>query len=300
MTLRRHDLNLLVILEALLRHGSTSGAARELHLSQPAVSQALQRARDMLGDPLLLRTGRAMQPTARGIALRASLPDLLGRVADVLASPDFRPDLSNRTFTIASGDLAENTLLPRALASASKAAPGCRFEVIPVRHDYGDEVPDLLLMGAAPPHGPWLSRELFSDRFVFLARKGHPALRGRLTLDAFCALSHVLVSPRGGGFSGPVDGALEAIGRRRSVTMSLPRFATLPRLLAKSELVAAAPQRFANLAFVKALCESRKLPFEVPPFTMKLVWHRSRDADPAQRWLRQHVIEAIPAGPPMS
>lgn len=290
MSLRRHDLNLLVILEAILRTGSITAAARTLNLTQPAVSQALQRARDMFGDTLLLRTGHGMVPTARGTSLRSRLPEILDRISDVLAAPEFDPRLANRTFTIATGDLGETIFLPRVLARLAAGAPKCRFEIIPARHEYSDDVPDLLLMGAAHPRGPWLSHDLFTDTFVLMARKRHPALKGRLSLKAFCALPQILVSPRGGGFAGPVDDALGKLGMERPVVMSVPRFGALPLILAESNLVAAVPERFASLPLARESCGARKLPLDVPPYTMKLIWHRSRDGDPAQMWLRQMFV----------
>lgn len=288
--MRRHDLNLLVILEAILREGSISAAARSLNLTQPAVSQALQRARAMFGDALMVRSGRGLMITQRGAALRSELAGVLDRVAGILAGPTFEPRRADRTFTIATSDLGEMILLPDALARLTAAAPSCRFEILPSRHDYSGDLPDVLLMGAAPPEGPWRWRDLFEDRFVLLARIGHPVLAGDLSPEAFAALQQVLVSPRGGGFNGPVDEALKRIGLKRHVAVSLPRFGTLPVLLSASDLVAAVPQRYAALPSVRSFCAWRPLPVPVPPFTMKLVWHLTRDGDPAQIWLRERLI----------
>lgn len=293
MNMRRHDLNLLVILEAVLREGSISAAARRLNLTQPAVSQGLGRARAMFGDPLMVRSGRGLRPTRRGAELRAELATLLAHVGTLIEGPGFDPARAQRSFTIATSDLGELIVLPAALGRLARAAPACRFDILPPRHDFGDDIPDLLLMGAAPPEGSWLARDLFEDRFVMLAAKAHPALSGTLTAEDFAALPQALVSPRGDGAWGPVDAALSEKGLRRHVGLTLTRFASLPAILVESGLVAAVPAVYAALPAVSSVCAVRTLPFEVPPFTMRLVWHRTRDAEPAQKWLREGILSAV-------
>lgn len=292
MNLRRYDLNLLVILEAILSEGSTSLAAERLHLTQPAVSQALQRAREMFGDPLMMRDGRGLRPTARGLALRGELTGLMERTRQVIAGAVFEPSSSDRSFSIATSDLGEMLVLPIALARLHHEAPRCRVEVQAARHDLASDMPDLVLMGAAPPVGGWLVRDLYEDHFVMIARHGHPALAGRMDIDDFVSMPQALVAPRG-GFSGMVDDALALTDRARNVVFSLPRFATLPLVLAQSGLVAAVPSRFAGLPFVRSSCGIRELPFDVPPFRMKMIWHLTRDSDSGLAWLRERIAEAI-------
>lgn len=289
MNLRRYDLNLLVVLNAVLAEGSVSLAAVRLNLTQAAVSQALERARDMFGDELMLRSGRGLAPTTRALALKAEIAEILGRIEDVIATPVFDPAQASRVFTIATSDLGELIVLADVLARLAQEAPGCQIEILPARHDYGNAIPDLLVMGAAPPAGGWLSRDLFEDRFVLIARPGHAALTGPLDAEGFARLPQAIVSPRGGGFSGPVDDALAAIGLARRVAVSLPRFGALPLVLGRSDLVAAAPRRFAELPFVRGICGMRELPFAMPRYTMRAVWHPTRDRDAAQIWLRERV-----------
>lgn len=298
MNLRRYDLNLLVILEAILNEGSISLAAERLRLTQPAVSQALQRARDMFGDPLMMREGRGLRPTARGLMLRAELSGLMERTRQVIAGAGFEPSSSDRSFSIVTSDLGEMLVLPCALAQLHAAAPRCRFEVQAARHDLVSDMPDLVLMGASPPDGGWLVRDLYEDRFVMIARHGHPALAGQLDIDRFASMPQALVAPRG-GFSGMVDDALAVTGHVRNVVLSLPRFATLPLVLAQSGLLAAVPSRFAELPFVRSDCSIRELPFDVPPFTMKMIWHSTRDNDSGLAWLRERIAAATaePLGP---
>lgn len=295
MNLRRHDLNLLVILEAILSEGSISRAAARLNLTQPAVSQALNRARGMFGDPLMMRDGRGLRPTARALILRDEIAALLERTREVIEGSGFDPQTSQRRFAISTADLGEFLVLPDALSRLHRESPACRIEVQPARHDLTQDMPDVALMGAPPPDGGWLVQDLYEDHFVLLARPGHPALRGALDVAGFAALPQALVAPRG-GFSGMVDDALAQAGYARQVVLSLPRFAALPLVLARSDLVAAVPSRFAALPFVRALCAARRLPLAVPPFRMKLVWHVTRDSDAGGAWLRRLIAEAAVAG----
>ena len=145
---------------------------------------------------------------------------------------------------------------------------------------------DLSVMGTDPPDGPFRQRQLGQERFVLLARHGHPALDRGLTAEAFAALPQALVSPRGTGMVGPVDTALAALGLRRQVRLSVTRFTTLPTILAATDLIAAVPASFADRPEVRAVCGQRSLPFASPVLTWRLVWHVVHDADPGNRWLR--------------
>lgn len=286
MDLQRLDLNLLRIVDAVLREGSVSRAAIRLNLSQPAVSQALQRARDAFGDPLLIRHGNRLLPTTRGAALLPELRSILGRIEGLLVPSAFDPSTATRSFTLASSDLGQILVLPPVIARVAREAPLCRLKVLPPpSRTEAANAADFLVMGADAPDGAYRWRVLFEDRFVLIARHGHPALDGPLGAEAFARLPQALVSPRAEGFDGPVDVALGRAGLRRHVAVMLTNFMILPAVLVESDLVAAVPARFADLPAIRAQCGSRELPVDVPPFAMKLVWHATRDGDPALRWL---------------
>lgn len=287
MNLRSVDLNLLVALDALLTERSVTRAARRLNLTQPAASQALRRARETFGDPLLVRRGAGMARTSRGEALHPELRAALGRVAALFGPPRFNPAQARRMFTVAASDLAQMLVLPELVAAATRLAPECRLRIVAPQTRYArDEEPDLMAMGAPPPEGAYLARDLFDDRFVMMARLGHPALAADLTAEAFAQFPQALVSPRSEGFDGPVDAALARIGLRRRVALVVNNFTTLAQFLARSDLVAAAPSRFVAQQAALSGCGARPLPFPCDGFTMRLVWPRARDDDPALRWLR--------------
>jgi DNA-binding transcriptional LysR family regulator len=288
MNLHRVDLNLLLLVDALLSAGSASGAARRLRLSQPAVSQGLKRARQTFGDPLLARHGNRLLPTPRAIAMRAEIRAILERIEGVLTPATFEPAVAARDFILASSDLGQVLVLPAVIARISREAPHCRVKVVPppAHLDAVDQC-DIAIMGAPVTKGPVRWTTLFEDRFVLLARMNHPVLSGTLRLEDFARMPQAIVSPRAEGFEGPVDAALAKLGLRRPVSVMLHSFMTLPAILADSDLVAAVPWRFAELAPVRTACRHRDLPLDVPPYAMKAVWHATRSADPTLAWLRQ-------------
>lgn len=286
MDLRRADLNLLLLVDALLSEGSASGAARRLNLSQPAVSQGLRRARETFGDPLLMRHGNRLLPTSRAIALRPEIRAILQRIENVLTPGTFEPAVATRDFILAASDLGQVLVLPEMIERISREAPGCRVKVLPPPANLHDvDKLDLAIVGAPVSGGPLCWHTLFEDRYVLLARSAHPALAGPLDLEGFTRLPQVLVSPRAEGFEGAVDNALGRLGLRRQVMVMLHNFMTLPTILTNSDLVAAVPLHFAELPIVRQLCGYRELPLEVPRYAMKIVWHTTRSTDPALRWL---------------
>ncbi len=286
MDLRRLDLNLLLLVDALLSEESASRAARRLRLSQPAVSQGLRRARETFGDPLLLRHGNRLLPTPRAIALQPELRAILQEIERVLAPAIFEPATATRDFLVAASDLGQVLVLPDMIERISRQAPLCRVKVLPPpTHLHDIDKLDLAIVGAPVTAGPLCWRTLFEDRYVLLARTGHPALAGSLSVEDFTRLPQVLVSPRADGFEGAVDEALGQLGLRRQVVVMLHNFMTLPTILTTSDLIAAVPLHFAELPIVRTLCGYRELPVDVPRYTMKIVWHATRSTDPALAWL---------------
>jgi DNA-binding transcriptional LysR family regulator len=286
MDLRRVDLNLLLLVDALLSEGTASRAARRLRMSQPAVSQGLRRARQTFGDPLLARHGNRLMPTSRAIALRPEIRAILERIQSVLTPATFEAATATRDFILAASDLGGVLVLPALIERISREAPACRVKVVPPPADLHDvDKFDLVVTGAPVSGGPIGWRMLFEDRYVLMARSGHPALKGPLSLEDFTRLPQVLVSPRAEGFEGAVDEALVGLGLRRQVVVMLHNFMTLPTILSTSDLVAAVPLHFAELPIVRTLCGYRELPLDVPRYAMKIIWHTTRSTDPALKWL---------------
>jgi len=292
----RLDLNLLVTLDTLLAERHVTRAAARLHLSQPAVSVQLARLREAFGDPLLIPGPRGMLPTARAEALRGPLRDALAGLQSAVApTAPFDPALAAATWTIAASDYSGLAVVVPTLARLREAAPLSRLailEAVPQRVARQAEMGEIDLgLQTMDRIAPSLhAHKLFDERYVLAARHGHPKLRRKPTLAAFCALEHVLVSPDGGGFTGATDAALATLGRQRKVVLSLPHFIGALSAVAASDLVAMLPQR---LVAGRADLRTFEAPLDVPGFEMGMFWHDRRHRDPAHRWLREQVLAAV-------
>lgn len=287
MKLRNFDLNLLVIVEVVLTELSITRAAKRLNLSQPAVSQAMARARDVFGDELLAREGSSAVLTPLARRLLPQLKEFCSKAEGLVAQPAFDPATAQLEFTICANDLSEALILPPLISRVAIASPGSRVLVRGPEPYLVNAAIDLAVIGAPVPRGPFLSRDLYEDHFVVIARPDHPAMNDRISPEDFAALPQALVSPTGQGMVGPVDIALECLGLSRRIALSVTRFTTLPQIVASTDLIAAVPSRFAmQSSEIQAHCRVWPLPFESPRFTMRMVWHRMHDTDPAHQWLR--------------
>lgn len=300
------DLNLLRVLDALLRERSTVRAGERLGLSQPAVSAALGRLRHALGDPLFVRQGQGMVPTVFAQRLETPLRQALSALQEVLSGPGtFDPRAARIDFRISASDYFGATLMPVLTCRLSALAPGVRLQMVDLVPDSYVEpldrhAVDLALMpqGAYPA---WVdSAPLFRAEFVTVARAGHPALAGHdpdecLPLDLFCALDHVLCSPEG-HFSGMGDAALARLGRSRRVVVSVPFFEAVLHIVAGSDLIALVPVALttARAARGEIVCLPPPMPMVLPDICM--IWHRRLTGDPAHRWMRAQISEILHAG----
>ncbi|GLU33714.1 LysR family transcriptional regulator [Trinickia caryophylli] len=294
--LKRIDLNLLLTLDVLLTEKNVTRAAEKLHLAQPSVSVQLAKLRELLGDPLLLPGPRGMRPTARADELREPLRQAL-EALDRAVSPaaPFDPARADHTWRIDASDYGESTIVLPALRSLRTAAPGTRLAVLDsaptevARQAERGEI-DLAFHTTddAPP--TLRRRALFMERYVLAGRTGHPRLKRRPSASQFCALEHVIVSPDGGGFRGPTDEALSALGLTRRVVLSVPHFLFLSSALLNSDLVAVMPERLAREAPGLRIVEP---PVTVPGFEMSMLWHERLHRDPAHQWLREHIAHSV-------
>ncbi|WP_110401167.1 LysR family transcriptional regulator [Sphaerotilus hippei] len=297
--IRTLDLNLLKAFDALMDERSVTRAAARLALTQPAVSGMLTRLREAFDDPLFVRSARGVVPTARAEALAPAVRQVLLEVAAMLQPLSFDPATAALTMTVAATDYALRAVVLPWLTALRARAPGVRVAVQPVddsrvaaQLERGEVDLALTTPQAAPPDVH--ARHLFDERYVCVTRSGHPALAaGALTLDAFCALDHALVSYGGSPFEGATDRALATLGRQRRVVASVGSFLMLPELLRRTDLIAVAPARLIERESGLATCEP---PLAVPGFTKLAVWHERRHRDAGQRWARELLFEAcVPA-----
>ncbi|WP_439626560.1 LysR family transcriptional regulator [Shinella sp.] len=290
----RPDLNLLVTLDVLLAEGNVARAAQRLRLSPSAMSRALARLRDVTGDPLLVRAGRGLVPTPRALELR----DDVGRVvaeAEMLLRPAKILDLGSleRTFTLRNREGFVDTFGPALLARVLREAPGVKLRFVPKPDKESTPLRDGLVdietgvIGGTT--GPEVrAQALLRDRFIGVVRQGHPLLDGPMSAERFAQGDHIVVS-RGRRERGPVDEALDRIGLKRTIAVTVASFSEAVTLARSSDLIAQVSDR-STTGFREGMA-SFALPVDVPEFTVSMLWHPRMDADPAHRWLRACLRE---------
>jgi len=288
MKLEAIDANLLVAFDVLATERSVTRAARRLGLSQPAMSNTLGRLRKVFGDPLLVRRRGGMQPTRRALELVDPIHRALGEIRRTLDAPvAFEPGTSRSTFRVAATDYASLVVLPALTRRVRHTAPEVELEVLAL----GDGLPEEDLragrldvaVGAFAPQraGPLRHEELFDDGFVCIVRQG------RLTFAEFLRRSHVRASPLGRACS-MIDRRLAELGVERRVVLTTSHVLVAAMLAARTNLVATVGRRLAERSGLPRI-RMKRLPFEVPAFTVSMVWHERTANDPSVCWLREEL-----------
>ena len=295
------DLNLLPMLDALLREANVSRAALRVGLSQPAASHALRRLRDLLGDPLLVRSGQRMTLTPRAEGLKGTVRDALSRVRDCLQSQPFDPSTSTRTFTLQMPDHVVDLLLPQLMTRCAAKAPCVRLDVSPWRGPASMSTElaasvDIIIGCSDAAFAGFQSEPLFSDTETVVVRKGHPLLRGRRLsrLEGFCNAPAIAVRPGGAVAEDPVDAWLrEEHAATRRIALSVPGYLQALHIVAVSDLVAFVPSRLVEAAVAAGLSLTRVTPPVDPGLYHERMYYPARTAaDPGSTWLRSQVLAA--------
>jgi DNA-binding transcriptional LysR family regulator len=295
--LRRLDLNLLVLFDALMREKSVSRAARLCFLSQPAMSNALNRLRNMLDDPVLVRTSNGMAPSPRAISLTAPIRSLLNQLGSQLEPPSrFDPGSTDKTFRIALTSYGENVLLPGIVRLFREQAPHARLETLRL----GENLPveelergsiDLVIgvENYLPPLGKLESCPYLGDRLVCVARK-KKRKPGRLTLQKYLQAHHIYPSPLGVQ-TNVVDNWLDAQGLQREITTTTQSYFVAVRIAADSDYLLSLPERVADALARAYPVDILEPPPGFPSFELRLVWHPLYANEPTMRWLLQLMDE---------
>jgi len=290
------DLNLLVVLSELLRTPSVRTVASRLGRTPSAISHALARLRRLLDDPLFVRVGTRLEPTARAQALRPRLQQALGDLSEVLASrPEFEPTTAERRFVVACADYHELVLWPHLAEALRERAPGLDLTSI----NAGDGVEQAVTDGPAdlgiavdPRDRPGLrQRALFTERFVVVMRREHPLAGRRLTAKRFAQADHALIAPRGTPGS-RVDRELGDRGLSRRICLQTAHFVTAPVIVARTDLLLTIPERVARVFAPQLDLVIARPPVPIPEFTVVMLWAEPNDRDPAHAWLRAQIVEA--------
>ncbi|MDT3779987.1 LysR family transcriptional regulator [Nitrospira sp. MA-1] len=292
------DFNLLVTLDVVLAEGSVARAAQRLRLSPSAMSRALARLRETVGDPLLVRAGRSLVPTPRALELRERVRQLV-QDGEAVLRPAEKLNLKQlvRTYTLRTGEGFVENFGPALIARIGEEAPGVRLRFVqkpnkdsaPLR----DGTVDLETGVVADTTAPEVrAQALFRDRFIGVVRMGHALSKGKITPSRYAAGKHIVVSRRGLD-KGSVDEALEPFGLERKIVTIVGGFSTALALARASDLIATVPER--HTGNLRAGMHSFPLPVSLPEVTVSLLWHPRLDADLAHRWLRGHVRDICAA-----
>jgi DNA-binding transcriptional LysR family regulator len=288
------DLNLLITLDVLLAEGSVVRAAKRLRLSPSAMSRALARLRETMGDPLLVRAGRGLVPTPRALELRQQVAQLVQDSQSVLRPAQIlKLKQLVRTFTLRTSDGFVENFGPKLIARIHNEAPSVRIRFVQKLEKDStalrDGSVDLETGVVDETTGPEVrTRALFRDRLVGVVQMRHALRKSKITPARYASGKHILVSRKGFEKS-QVDEALEALGLQREITTIVSGFSAALALARGSNLIATVPER--HTENLRSGMHSFSLPFSTPEFTVSILWHPRMDGDSAHRWLRGCVLD---------
>jgi len=295
------DLNLFLVLHAVLEERSATRAAARLNVTQSAVSNALARLRQLLGDPLVVRHGRGLVPTPRAEQLAPLLRDVADRLAMALNRSEFVPEESTRTFTIALADSHQATEVPRIAQAFTKRLPHAKLRVVSA--DYlaatdglssGDI--DVAFAPAQAVQPGMRSQRVFEESAALVVRRDHPRVGRRITRELFNQLPHVDVHValgRPGTGHRVAQRGWERAGVRRRVVLTVPYFMTAALAAAATDCIAGLPDRMAALCVSLLPLKKVAATFPLPSMTTVMIWHQRTDTDPGACAFRSVVAGAV-------
>jgi DNA-binding transcriptional LysR family regulator len=296
--LSKIDLNLFTVFDAIYREGGITSASKRLHLSQPAVSHALARLRELLNDPLFERVGNQMIPTPRARTLATTIGGSLENIEQMLhRAAEFDPADSQRSFVVAMREAHEVHFLPRIMTTLKGEAPNISVATVRIeRRDLEEDLQtgalDCAVDMALPASLAVCRKSIVSESLVVMARQDHPAVRGKLGLETYLEQEHVLITGRrrGGGYE---DAALSRLGMSRRIRVRCQQHAAAIEVVKHSDLLATMPRSYAELANRHTGHQILPFPMEIPKFDLFMYWHANVDADPASKWFRGRVESVL-------
>lgn len=301
MTPQYEDLNLLVVLDAMLETRSVSKASERLNISQPSMSSALAKLRKAFGDPMFVRVKNSMEPTPRALAVADAVRDVLARSrSEIFGHRAFDANTSIQTFTLCMTDLAQAAYLPKLLKTLRLEAPNVKLRAIsPIAERMAEGLESGtvdLAVGNFPDieeAGVFKQRLLRNSGFCCIARRGNPHLEeGWLTASAFQRAPHVAIRTEGRSHE-VIDRQMADLGIRRHVVTTLPNYLGLLSIVPQTDLIAIIPNDISHLCQRQEAIELHALPFESPRVAVTQVWHRRYDQDAANQWLRRLVKSSL-------
>lgn len=303
MNMNKIDLNLLLVFEALLKTSNVTQAGAAVGISQPATSFALSKLRNMMNDPLFVRTPQGMQPTPQALLLAKPIQQALDIIrSDVLQRPSFDLATTERRFTLAMTDVAEMVFLPRVLRLLNEQAPHANLKTVimsSVALEGALETGTVdLAIGLFPDlkRASFYQQRLFQHPFVCIVRADHPTIGRKMTLQQFLDASHAVIEAEGRAHE-IFEQLLQRRGLKRRVLLSIPHFLSVPMVVADSDLIVTVPyvlaKVFARLTNIRLVAP----PIKVGNYDVRQYWHERFHKDPANRWLRTALAERFRGGP---
>ncbi|MGL4576590.1 MAG: LysR family transcriptional regulator [Burkholderiaceae bacterium] len=309
---RAIDLNLLRVFDEVMSERNITRAARNLAMTQPAVSNALRRLRDLLGDELLVRSGYGVEPTPHAHTLWPVVRQALASLHEAMAPEGFDAATAQQNFVLSMADATATQLIPRLVALIERSAPGIGLRLTPLTTrdprplldsghielaigHFPGALAAITAQGVSVDRGPAFGHErLYEYAYVCNMRRAHPLAHAPLTLDAFCNAHHLLVSFSGRAF-GLIDEALAALGKSRRVVVTVNQFFTAGKVVVDSDLLSVLPRHFVQATGMARDLAVRELPMQVADVHVDMLWHRRQHMRPAHVWLRKAVAQAARA-----
>ena len=316
MNISRIDLNLLVYLDVLLRERNVTRAAEHLGITQPAMSNGLKRLRNVLGDPLLVRTSEGMMPTQKALALHPQVQSALSLMETALKpQSEFEPGESQRVFHIMASDYGESTVIPLLIPRLRELAPNVTLDILTPSDVSVQDVEqgrvDIAINRFTSLPMSFHQASLWRDDFSCVLSKSNPVLE-EFTLDNYLAAYHIWASKTGMGVGvgmnpedvqrlGWVDETLDKLGHKRKISVFTRHYRVAMLLSAQNDLIATLPSRLALLQRSNPSLAVLAPPFDIAPIDLTMAWSALLHHDPAHRWLRQLIKSVtqstkVPAG----
>lgn len=293
MNLNKVDLNLFIVFDAIYTEANLTRAGQIVGITQPAVSNALSRLRETFNDPLFVRTAQGMVPTPMAQNIIGPVRNALQLLrVSVQESRIFNPLQANKTFRISMTDLIEAVILPPLFQRLRRQAPAVQIEsFLAKRRETTKELAagriDFAVDAPLNTDPQVRHVKLLEDRYVCAMRKGHPLAKDKISLDDYLSLTHIHISSRRSGL-GLVDLALGKMGIQRKIALRSQHYLMASQVMQQTDMAMTVPESFAHRHGLHAV----DLPVnDVPAQETHLYWHESTDQDPANRWMREQLIE---------
>ena len=297
------DLNLLRVFDAIMIEQNLTRAAERLEMTQPAVSNALKRLRDAMGDELVIRTAHGVKPTPHADTLWPVVRRALAALEDALEPASFDLKTADASFRLAMADATAALGLPQLVRAIEEEAPGIKIRMMPLttrdprplltRGEIDLAIgffPGVVSQLASSPDTAIRHERVYSGHYLCVMRKGHPLAKGELTLDAYCAAKHLLVSVSGRAFA-VIDDILAQMGRERKIVLTVIQYFSAGRVVANSDLITVLPRHLIAATGMTRELVAKEVPLDLPPVNVDMLWHERDTRDPAHTWLRRHMID---------